>query len=81
MRNSEGQMTKTGTAVQALGKGFAVLAAAQVVFSVLNEITSAGKNVETQFNKLTMFILCPKIVSEPFNAEDSFEINMCEIQK
>lgn len=75
MRNSEGQMTKTGTAVQALGKGFAVLAAAQGVFSVLNEITSAGKNVETQFNKLVIAVNgfkqvgtdSPKAVVEEFS--------------
>jgi hypothetical protein len=56
MKNAEGQMTKLGVAVQSLGKGFAVLAAAQGIFTVLNEVTNASGKVEDAVKRTTVAI-------------------------
>ena len=49
MRNSEGQMTRTGTAVRGLSSAFAGIMAAQAVAGILNQITGASKRLEDQF--------------------------------
>ena len=54
MKTAEGQTTALGKAVQGLGKGLAVLAAAEGVFMVLNEIGNTSGKVSDQIKRTTI---------------------------
>jgi len=54
MKTAEGQTTALGHAVKGLGKGLAVIAAAQGVFMVLNEIGNTSGKVEDQIKRTTV---------------------------
>ncbi len=54
MKTAEGQTTLLGNAVKGLGKGLAVIAAAQGVFMVLNEIGNTSGKVEDQIKRTTV---------------------------
>ncbi len=56
MKTAEGQTTTLGKAVQGLGKGFAVIAAAQGVFMVLNEVGDTARKVEDQIKRTTVAV-------------------------
>jgi DNA repair ATPase RecN len=54
MKTAEGQTTALGQAVKGLGKGLAVLAAAEGVFMVLNEIGNTSGKVSDQIKRTTV---------------------------
>ena len=56
-RNAEGGLTAVGKAAVATGKAFAVLAAAQGAFAVLNEISDSSAKTSDQMKLLTVALL------------------------